>query len=97
MKDYGPGWIVDQHLFVDAIEKGLKSVNMGDGYGYYKSRWGAVPSAHLRNYIVFQPSLVGQGMRLAALSKERLQRLRLSSRKSVAGMKSVIEKLVITG
>jgi hypothetical protein len=74
VKEYGTGWIVDNAMFEDAIAGNLEKVNLGDGHAYYKSRWGAKPASHLRDYVAFRPGIVGRGIHLAATMKSQLER-----------------------
>lgn len=71
---YGTGWIVDRDLLRDAISGGLASVNLGDGWAHYKSRWGAVAGPHLLDHIAFPPTLRGRLLHLAMRIRQRLSR-----------------------
>lgn len=71
-KKYGPGWIVDNKLFKDSIEQGAQTINMGDGHPEYKSRWGAEPAGHLRDYLLCRPSITGFGLDWAARTKDTM-------------------------
>ncbi|OED44168.1 hypothetical protein AB833_02075 [Chromatiales bacterium (ex Bugula neritina AB1)] len=58
-KKYGVGIIADMQMFVNAIENGFKVVNMGDGEGEYKQRWGAQPGSELQSFYLFRAGISG--------------------------------------
>ena len=58
-RDYGVGIMVDKPMFEDAIESGMKIVNMGDGEAKYKDQWGVEAGSQLKDYVYFRPSVLG--------------------------------------
>jgi len=57
---YSTGSVLYKHLFREAIEsRTIRRINIGLGDSGYKSRWGAVPSFTLVDWIAFQPGLRG--------------------------------------
>ena len=59
-KTLGVGGSMHMCVIEDAIDKGLKKLNMGYGFGEYKQRWNAEPISALTNYIYFRPSFMGK-------------------------------------
>ena len=60
------------HMLVieDAIEKGIKKLNMGYGFASYKQRWNAEPTSDLVDYFYFRPNLIGGLLYLGSQLKE---------------------------
>jgi len=58
-KKHGVGIIADMSMFEQALEAGIKVVNMGDGESDYKRRWGAEPSEELQSLYFFRPGAIG--------------------------------------
>lgn len=58
-KKHGVGIIADMSMFAQAIEAGMKEVNMGDGESDYKRRWGVVPGVELKAVYFFKPGIIG--------------------------------------
>lgn len=54
-----PGSLLSLDIFRDAIGRGLRLVDWGQGDSGYKQRWGALPGAQMMNLILFRPGLVG--------------------------------------
>ena len=70
-KASSPGSLLSLDIFRDAIGRGLRLVDWGQGDSGYKQRWGALPGARMMNMILFRPGLAGAaGYRIlkAALS-----------------------------
>lgn len=84
---YGTGWIVDNRLLAESIDQGIREVNMGDGHAAYKSRWGAGPGGHLRDYLLCRPSFKGRGLYGARRGKDMLDEGRTRLKKTVSGLK----------
>ena len=66
-----PGSLLSVDIFRDAIERGVRLVDWGQGDSGYKQRWGAQPGARIMDLILFRPGLIGAlGYRMlkAALS-----------------------------
>ncbi|MGJ7915144.1 GNAT family N-acetyltransferase [Massilia sp. LXY-6] len=58
-KASSPGSLLSLDIFQDAIERGLRLVDWGQGDSGYKQRWGAQPGARMMDLILFRPGLVG--------------------------------------
>ena len=58
-KASSPGSLLSLDIFRDAIGRGLRLVDWGQGDSGYKQRWGALPGARMTNLILFRPGLVG--------------------------------------
>jgi CelD/BcsL family acetyltransferase involved in cellulose biosynthesis len=58
-KASSPGSLLSLDIFRDAIGRGLRLVDWGQGDSGYKQRWGALPGARMMNLILFRPGLVG--------------------------------------
>jgi CelD/BcsL family acetyltransferase involved in cellulose biosynthesis len=58
-KASSPGSLLSLDIFRDAIERGLRLVDWGQGDSGYKQRWGAQPGAQMTDLILFRPGLVG--------------------------------------
>ena len=58
-KASSPGSLLSLDIFQDAIGRGLRLVDWGQGDSGYKHRWGALPGARMMNLILFRPGLVG--------------------------------------
>lgn len=58
-KASSPGSLLSLDIFRDAIGRGLRLVDWGQGDSGYKQRWGALPGAQMMNLILFRPGLVG--------------------------------------
>jgi CelD/BcsL family acetyltransferase involved in cellulose biosynthesis len=58
-KASSPGSLLSLDIFRDAIERGLRLVDWGQGDSGYKQRWGAKPGARMMDLILFRPGLVG--------------------------------------
>ena len=71
LKASSPGSLLSLDIFQDAIGRGMRLVDWGQGDSGYKGRWGAQPGARMMDLILFRPGLVGTvGYRIvkAALS-----------------------------
>ncbi|KQQ87012.1 GNAT family N-acetyltransferase [Massilia sp. Leaf139] len=65
-KASSPGSLLSLDIFQEAIGRGLRLVDWGQGDSGYKQRWGAKPGARMMDLILFKPGLVGAlGYRLA--------------------------------
>lgn len=58
-KASSPGSLLSLDIFRDAIGRGQRLVDWGQGDSGYKQRWGALPGAQMMNLILFRPGLVG--------------------------------------
>ena len=58
-KASSPGSLLSLDIFEDAIGRGQRLVDWGQGDSGYKQRWGAQPGAGMMNLILFRPGLVG--------------------------------------
>lgn len=58
-KASSPGSLLSLDIFRDAIGRGLRLVDWGQGDSGYKQRWGAQPGAQMMDLILFRPGLVG--------------------------------------
>jgi hypothetical protein len=58
-KASSPGSLLSLDIFQDAIGRGLRLVDWGQGDSGYKQRWGAQPGARMMDVIMFRPGLVG--------------------------------------
>jgi hypothetical protein len=58
-KASSPGSLLSLDIFQDAIERGLRLVDWGQGDSGYKQRWGAQPGARMTDLILFRPGLIG--------------------------------------
>jgi CelD/BcsL family acetyltransferase involved in cellulose biosynthesis len=58
-KASSPGSLLSLDIFRDAIGRGLRLVDWGQGDSGYKQRWGALPGARIMDLILFRPGLVG--------------------------------------
>lgn len=59
LKASSPGSLLSLDIFQDAIARGLRLVDWGQGDSGYKQRWGARPGARMMDLILFRPGLVG--------------------------------------
>lgn len=59
LKASSPGSLLSLDIFRDAIERGMRLVDWGQGDSGYKHRWGAQPGARMMDLILFRPGLVG--------------------------------------
>lgn len=58
-KASSPGSLLSLDIFRDAIGRGRRLVDWGQGDSGYKQRWGALPRTRMMNLILFRPGLVG--------------------------------------
>lgn len=58
-KASSPGSLLSLDIFQDAIVRGRRLVDWGQGDSGYKQRWGALPGAQMMNLILVRPGLVG--------------------------------------
>lgn len=58
-KASSPGSLLSSDIFKDAIGRGLRLVDWGQGDSGYKQRWGAQPGARMMDLIMFRPGIVG--------------------------------------
>lgn len=58
-KAASPGSLLSLDIFRDAIGRGLRLVDWGQGDSGYKQRWGAQPGARMMNLLLFRPGLAG--------------------------------------
>lgn len=58
-KASSPGSLLSLDIFRDAIGRGQRLVDWGQGDSGYKQRWGAQPGARMMDMILFRPGLVG--------------------------------------
>ena len=58
-KASSPGSLLSLDIFRDAIGRGLRLVDWGQGDSGYKQRWGAQPGARMMDLLLFRPGLVG--------------------------------------
>ncbi|MGH8853711.1 MAG: GNAT family N-acetyltransferase [Telluria sp.] len=58
-KESSPGSLLSFDIFRDAIGRGLRLVDWGQGDSGYKQRWGAQSSARMMDLILFRPGLIG--------------------------------------
>lgn len=58
-KASSPGSLLSLDIFQDAIGRGMRLVDWGQGDSGYKQRWGAQPGARMMDLILFRPGLVG--------------------------------------
>lgn len=59
-KKYSVGILVHNCMFEDAIESGIKTLDMGDSNPEYKARWGAQPGSRIVDIMYFPPTVIGQ-------------------------------------
>jgi CelD/BcsL family acetyltransferase involved in cellulose biosynthesis len=59
LKASNPGSLLSLDIFRDAIARGMRLVDWGQGDSGYKQRWGAQPGARMVDMILFRPGLVG--------------------------------------
>ena len=59
-KKYSVGILVHNFMFEDAINDGVKTLDMGDGNADYKARWGAKPGSRIVDFIYLPPTMIGQ-------------------------------------
>ena len=69
-KKLGVGGATHMLVIEDAIEKGIKKLNMGYGFASYKQRWNAEPTSELVDYFYFRPNLIGAMLYLGSRLKE---------------------------
>jgi CelD/BcsL family acetyltransferase involved in cellulose biosynthesis len=67
-KSYSPGSLLTLEVLQDAIIRGKKTLDWGQGDSGYKQRWGARAASLLHDVILFQPGI--QGDVLAWLAKK---------------------------
>lgn len=65
-KAHSPGSLLTLDSLHDAVARGKRLVDWGQGDSGYKSRWGATPSAKLFDAILFRPGPVGAALHWAA-------------------------------
>lgn len=58
-KAFSPGSVLSLDIFQDAIVRGQRLVDWGQGDSGYKQRWGALPGARMMDLILFRPGLLG--------------------------------------
>jgi hypothetical protein len=58
-KASSPGSLLSLDIFKDAIGRGVRLVDWGQGDSGYKQRWGAQRGARMMDVILFRPGLVG--------------------------------------
>ena len=58
-KASSPGSLLSLDIFQDAIGRGRRLVDWGQGDSGYKQRWGAVPGARMMDVILLRPGLIG--------------------------------------
>ena len=58
-KASSPGSVLSLDIFQDAVGRGVRLVDWGQGDSGYKGRWGALPGARMTNLILFRPGLAG--------------------------------------
>lgn len=58
-KASSPGSVLSLDIFQNAIGRGQRLVDWGQGDSGYKQRWGALPGARMMDLILFRPGLVG--------------------------------------
>ena len=58
-KASSPGSLLSLDIFQDAIGRGRRLVDWGQGDSGYKQRWGAVPGARMMDLILFRPGMIG--------------------------------------
>ena len=59
-KKYSVGKLVHNCMFEDAINSGMKTLDMGDSDSKYKATWGAKPGSRIVDLIYFSPTIIGQ-------------------------------------
>lgn len=59
LKASSPGSLLSLDIFQDAIGRGLRLVDWGQGDSGYKQRWGAQPGARMMDLILFRPGVIG--------------------------------------
>lgn len=59
-KNHSPGSILTFEVLKDAISRGIKKVDWGQGDSGYKQRWGAYPSSSIIDVMLFRPNLIGK-------------------------------------
>ena len=69
-KKLGVGGATHMLVIEDAIEKGIKKLNMGYAFASYKQRWNAEPTSDLVDYFYFRPNLIGGLLYLGSQLKE---------------------------
>ena len=72
-KKYGLGIIIDSFMYEDAIESGVRILDMGTGEADYKARWGAVPGSRVIDYIYFPPNLIGHTINFALRARNKIR------------------------
>ena len=60
LKKYSTGTILYKYVFMDAINKSMRTVNIGLGNSGYKSRWGASQGETLVDWFASPPGMVGK-------------------------------------
>lgn len=58
-KAFSPGSLLSLDIFQDAIGRGMRLVDWGQGDSGYKQRWGAKAGARMMDVILFRPGLIG--------------------------------------
>lgn len=59
-KKYGVGILADDCMYEDAVNCGIKSVDMGTGEADYKTRWGAKLDSRIVDYVYLPPNMIGR-------------------------------------
>lgn len=70
-KKYGLGIIIYGRMFEDAIDNGIKVVNMGTGEADYKARLGAELDSRIVDYIYLPPTLMGRSIYAGMLARDK--------------------------
>jgi hypothetical protein len=71
---HSTGSILYHRMFIDAFERRIASVNLGQGDSGYKARWGATPDIRLMDYTLFAPGFLGRVAQLAFRSARVFQK-----------------------
>ena len=56
---HSTGTILVRYMIQDAIDRGLTTINYGQGDSGYKTRWGAKPARQLVDWLALRPGTVG--------------------------------------
>lgn len=72
--EHSLGYFLMQLLLEDAIERGMKRANLGQGDAGYKSRFGAVPGDVIDDWIAIRPGVGGRAIKALWNIKQALAR-----------------------
>jgi CelD/BcsL family acetyltransferase involved in cellulose biosynthesis len=96
--EHSPGFFLMQLMLEDAIERGLKRANLGQGDAGYKSRFGALPGELIDDWVAIRPGVGGRAIEALWNTKKALTHRisRLSRPATDGGRSSVEQRLSLT-